>query len=75
MKFSKLLSEKLFHKHNWEKIKESIGRSNFQGIAGDDVPNVRVKAVKEKCKTCKKERAYLIDGHGTHYPIDSSKIK
>ena len=73
MKFTQTLAQK-FHKHDWEKIKESIGHSNFHGIAGDFVPHVRVKAVKEKCKICKKERAYLIDGRGTHYPIDPSKV-
>lgn len=73
MKLRDILTEKL-HKHDWKKIKESVGRSNFQGIAGDDVPNVRVKAVKEKCSICGKERAYVIDGRGTHYPIDPSKV-
>ncbi len=72
MKFANILNKK--HKHNWKEVYNSIGRSNFQGIAGD-VKNVRVKAVIEKCSECGEERAYLVDGTGTEYSISPDKIR
>jgi hypothetical protein len=65
---------KIFHRHIWVTIKESMGYTDFHGIAGDYIPNVRVKAVKERCAVCNKVRAYVIDGHNTHYPIEACKI-
>jgi ribosomal protein L21E len=65
---------RLFHFHSWKVINESMGRSNFHGIAGD-VVNVRVKAVTEQCAICNKVRAYLIAGRGQKYQVNPGMVQ
>ena len=70
-----VLNEKL-HKHKWEQVADKMGRVNFTGITGNVIPNVRVKAVLEKCTSpgCTKMRAYVVDGEGRKYPMDVKEV-
>jgi hypothetical protein len=49
------------HRHNWEKVSESvIGTGSFQSLIGGVISDIKMKAIKEKCKICNEERTYTL---------------